>query len=194
MELKMKETIYKGVISFSLKIIVVLIATTIIFITGKYYIDYKINDLKSEITRQQDFSSTMQQRLKDLDCLGINIYWEAGNQSFEGKVAVAQTTLNRVKDGRFGKSVCEVVYSRSLVHGKVLCQFSWVCENKRRVIPIHDKQWQESQEVAKKVLLENFRLPSLHESLYFHADYVNPKWGKERITKIDRHIFYKEKP
>lgn len=189
----MRETILKTVISLSLKLIVIVVACTLILFSGKYYVDYKIETLKSEIHQQQNFSSTMQQRMKDLECLSTNIYWEAGNQSFEGKVAVAQTTLNRVKDGRFGKSICDVIYSRTMVHGKVLCQFSWVCENKRRVIPVHDKQWQESQEVAKKVLLENFKLPSLHDSLYFHADYVNPKWGKEKIAKIDRHIFYKDK-
>jgi spore germination cell wall hydrolase CwlJ-like protein len=45
--------------------------------------------------------------------------------------------------------------------------------------------------VAKKVLLEGFRLPSLEPALYYHADYVNPRWPHERITKIGAHIFYK---
>ena len=48
-------------------------------------------------------------------------------------------------------------------------------------------------EVAKKVLLEGFRLPSLHDAMYYHADYVNPQWGKPKIDKIGRHIFYSEK-
>ena len=45
-------------------------------------------------------------------------------------------------------------------------------------------------EVAKKVLLEDFRLPALREAMYYHADYVNPGWQKKRIAKIGRHIFY----
>jgi spore germination cell wall hydrolase CwlJ-like protein len=45
--------------------------------------------------------------------------------------------------------------------------------------------------VAKKVLLENFRLPGLTNAIYYHADYVNPGWKKEKIIKIGRHIFYK---
>ena len=53
--------------------------------------------------------------------------------------------------------------------------------------------YRESEEVAKKVLLENFRLPGLTEAMYYHADYVNPRWGKPKITKIGRHIFYKER-
>jgi spore germination cell wall hydrolase CwlJ-like protein len=45
-------------------------------------------------------------------------------------------------------------------------------------------------EAAKKVLLEGFRLPSLKDALYYHADYVNPGWKRARITQIGRHIFY----
>ena len=45
-------------------------------------------------------------------------------------------------------------------------------------------------EVAKKVLLEGFRIDSVKEALYYHADYVNPKWGKKPIAKVGRHIFY----
>jgi spore germination cell wall hydrolase CwlJ-like protein len=48
----------------------------------------------------------------------------------------------------------------------------------------------ESMEVAKKVLLEGFRLPSIKDALYFHGDYINPKWGKQPVAKIGRHIFY----
>ncbi len=29
--------------------------------------------------------------------------------------------------------------------------------------------------------------------IYYHADYVNPKWNKEKIGKIGLHIFYKDK-
>jgi spore germination cell wall hydrolase CwlJ-like protein len=54
--------------------------------------------------------------------------------------------------------------------------------------------YEESEEVAKKVLLEGFRLDGLREALYYHADYVNPNWNKQRIGKIGQHIFYKDKP
>ena len=39
-------------------------------------------------------------REKQLDCLAINIYREAGHEPFEGKVAVAQVTMNRVATGK----------------------------------------------------------------------------------------------
>jgi spore germination cell wall hydrolase CwlJ-like protein len=56
---------------------------------------------------------------------------------------------------------------------------------------INNASYKESYEVAQKVLLEDFRLPSLKEALYYHADYVNPQWRLDRITKIGAHIFYK---
>ena len=58
---------------------------------------------------------------------------------------------------------------------------------------VHKPMWQESELVAKKVLLENFRLPSMKNALYYHADYVNPNWRLPKIDQIGRHIFYGEK-
>jgi spore germination cell wall hydrolase CwlJ-like protein len=51
--------------------------------------------------------------------------------------------------------------------------------------------YEESMAVAKQVLLEGFRLPSLKEAMYFHGDYINPGWKRQRVAKIGRHIFYK---
>ena len=134
---------------------------------------------------------TAAERQQQLDCLAINIYREAGHEPFEGKVGVAQVTLNRVDDGRFGTGVCGVVYQKNKVMEKVVCQFSWYCDSAHRARAINKPAYNESMEVAKKVLLEGFRLPSLEPALYYHADYVNPGWPHERITKIGAHIFYK---
>lgn len=134
---------------------------------------------------------TAAERTAQLDCLAQNIYYEAGHEPFEGKVAVAQVTMNRVASGKFGKGVCGVIYQKNAVYEKVICQFSWVCETKSRIKPIHTADYVESVAVAKKVLLEEFRLPSLGDALFYHADYVNPNWGKPKITQIGHHIFYK---
>lgn len=130
---------------------------------------------------------------KQIQCMARNIYWEAASEPFEGKVAVAQVTMNRVASGKFAQSVCGVVYQKNAVYDKVVCQFSWFCEANNVTKPIHPKQFKESEEVAKMVMLEGMRLPALKEAMYYHADYVNPKWNKEKITQIGRHIFYKEK-
>ena len=132
-------------------------------------------------------------KLKQLDCLTRNIYWEAASEPFEGKVAVAQVTLNRVEDGRFANTVCGVVYQKNVFYEKVVCQFSWFCEGNHKIKAVYQPMWKESELVAKKVLLENFRLPSMKNALYYHADYVNPNWRKPKIDQIGRHIFYGEK-
>lgn len=133
---------------------------------------------------------TAKVRERQLACLARNIYYEAGSEPFEGKVAVAQVTLNRMESGKFPEDVCQVVYQKNVFYKKVVCQFSWYCDREATVRPIHKGNYDESMEAAKKVLLEGFRLPSIKTALYYHADYVNPGWKKERVAKIGRHIFY----
>ena len=140
---------------------------------------------------RQGFVSTAD-RTRQLDCLTRNIYWEAASEPFEGKVAVAQVTMNRVASGQFGEGVCGVVYQQNNYLGKIVCQFSWVCEATHKIRPIYPALYRESEEVAKKVLLENFRLSTMRDALYFHGDYVSPNWGKKKISQIGRHIFYKD--
>jgi spore germination cell wall hydrolase CwlJ-like protein len=131
---------------------------------------------------------------KQLDCLAKNIYWEAGSEPYEGKVAVAQVTLNRVNSGKFADSVCGVVYQKNVVLQKVVCQFSWFCDGKMRDGNMNPTRFEESYAVARKVLLGGVRLPELKDALYYHADYVNPRWKNlDKIHKVGAHIFYKER-
>jgi len=134
---------------------------------------------------------SIREREQQLECLAKNIYYEAGNEPFEGKVAVAQVTMNRVDSGKFGNGVCGVVYQKNIFYEKVVCQFSWYCDRTVKLKPIHKDVYEESMEVAKKVLLEGFRLDVIKTAMYYHADYVNPGWKKQKIGKIGRHIFYK---
>jgi spore germination cell wall hydrolase CwlJ-like protein len=134
---------------------------------------------------------SIRDRERQLDCLAKNIYHEAANEPFEGKVAVAQVTMNRTESGKFPSDVCGVVYQKNVFMEKVVCQFSWYCEHGGRNKPIRSQAlYNESYEVAKKVLLEGFRLDIMKTALFYHADYVNPKWGKPKIGKIGNHIFY----
>lgn len=160
-------------------------------------IQYAVNFRLQHLDRHNQFGSsdvaTIEERQKQLQCLAINIYKEAGYEPFEGKVGVAQVTLNRVKDGRFGDGVCGVVYQKSKVMEKVVCQFSWYCDRTHKNRAVNPEAYQESFEVAKKVLLEGFKLKVLDDALYYHADYVNPQWKLDKIGKIGRHIFYKDR-
>jgi len=150
----------------------------------------KLDKLRSGVEAMPAGYVSAQEKIKQLDCLTRNIYWEAASEPFEGKVAVAQVTMNRLESGRFGDSVCGVIYQKNVFYEKVICQFSWVCETTHKTRPIHQPLWKESELVAKKVLLENFRLPGLKEALYYHADYVSPGWKLPKIDQIGRHIFY----
>lgn len=154
---------------------------------------HKLDILKvtNEVARQGFIS--VEDRTRQLACLTKNIYWESASEPFEGKVAVAQVTINRVESGKFAPDICGVVYQKNIVLDRVVCQFSWFCDGSSKVRPIYPAHWKESEEVAKKVLLEGFRLPSLKTALYFHADYVTPQWGKPQVAKIGRHVFYGEK-
>lgn len=155
--------------------------------------DQKLSELRSGVEAMPAGYVSTTEKIKQLECLTRNIYWEAASEPFEGKVAVAQVTMNRVASGRFADSVCGVVHQKNVIYEKVICQFSWVCETTHKTRPIHQPLWKESELVAKKVLLENFRLPSLQNAMYYHADYVSPGWKLPKIEKVGRHIFYGER-
>jgi len=131
---------------------------------------------------------------KEMNCLAENIYYEAATESFEGKLAVAQVTLNRANSGRYSSSICNVVHQRDNINGKVTCQFSWTCM-KENLSAKNKYSWEESLIVARKALTE----PIAHELLYlkkamfYHADYVNPGWNLPVVSKIGNHIFYRYK-
>jgi spore germination cell wall hydrolase CwlJ-like protein len=171
-----------------IKIVLNCLVLLAVAVAAQTAVNQKFEKLKQ--AREQASPVTAQLRQAQLDCLARNIYHEAGGEPFEGKVAVAQVTINRAESGQFPSDICQVVYQKNIVYEKVLCQFSWYCEGPSVKKPMNGPVYTESMEVAKKVLLEGFRLPSIKHALYFHGDYVNPKWGKQPVAKIGRHIFY----
>lgn len=118
----------------------------------------------------------------DVECLTKNIYYEARGEDNRGRVAVAHVTLNRVKTGYWGNTICKVVYAKK--------QFSWTLAKK---LPRPDsKVWAESEQVARKVLAGD-RVRGLSKSLYYHATYIkDPSWAdpKHEVGQIGNHVFY----
>jgi spore germination cell wall hydrolase CwlJ-like protein len=135
-----------------------------------------------------------QQFAQELQCLAENIYFESASESFEGKLAVAQVTLNRVNSNKFPKTVCGVVKQKDIINGVMVCQFSWFC-NQVLNMTKNKYQWEESVLVAKKALTTDVVHDTLYreKAMYYHANYVKPGWNLPRITQIGAHIFYKEK-
>ena len=148
---------------------------------------------KQQSKPQQLQFVTAAERERQLECLVKNIYYEAGSEPFEGKVAVAQVTINRANSDKYPDDICEVIFQKNIFYDKVICQFSWYCEKGNLPVKVNNAAYKESVIVARKVLLEEFRLPSLTNAMYYHADYVQPNWNLPKITKIGRHIFYGEK-
>jgi len=131
---------------------------------------------------------------KERECLAKAIYWEARNQSLDGKVAVGYVVINRVNAGLWKDSICGVVYQG--------CQFSWVCEGKgkRNLYKLTNEDekiaWAEAIALANELLIEYNDIEDITKgAVFFHAHYVRPDWSKwkkvERTVRIDDHIFYR---
>ena len=121
---------------------------------------------------------------RQIQCLAENAYFEAGNQSQKGKVAVTHVVMNRVKDSRFPKTACAVVHQKA----RGVCQFSWVCEGKKRIRNM--EMFADARKAAEDVYLGNVR-DVTRGAKFYHANYVNPNWGLTRVTQIGAHIFYR---
>jgi spore germination cell wall hydrolase CwlJ-like protein len=182
-----------GLMEKSIRFILCLLGFIAVATLVQSLVDKKFDNLRQVNGYYSQDVVTIKTREQQLDCLAQNIYREAGYEPFEGKVAVAQVTMNRVKDGRFGKDVCGVIYHKSVIMDKVVCQFSWACDQAAKTRPVNPSAYKESYEVAKKVLLEGFQLSVLKDALYYHANYVNPRWPLEKIGSIGNHIFYRGK-
>jgi N-acetylmuramoyl-L-alanine amidase len=171
------------------KIILSIVGISLIGLIAYEGINYKLAQLKAADAGISPVTAEM--RDKQLDCLAKNIYHEAKGEPFEGKVAVAQVTINRAASGQFPSDICKVVYQKNVVYDKVLCQFSWYCEQATAAKPKNTAAYKECQIVARQVLLEEFRLPSLKQALYFHGSHINPGWKREKVATIGNHVFYK---
>jgi N-acetylmuramoyl-L-alanine amidase len=120
----------------------------------------------------------------DLFCLAKNIFHEAGIEDELGMFAVAQVTINRVRNARYPNSICDVVMQPS--------QFSWANDKNRRWTHPSGPKWELSKRIARQVIKEGYRVPALQAAVYYHADYVSPRWRDPNavIAQIGTHIFY----
>lgn len=168
------------------------IALMLLGLTGSVYLlNWAVTSRLAKVEALEESQITAAVRERQLACLAKNIYYEAGGEPFEGKVAVAQVTMNRAAARGFPDDICQVIFQKNIVYEKVICQFSWACDRTVQTRYKNPVAYKESMEVAKKVLLEGFRLPSLTDALYFHADYINPGWNRKKVAHIGRHIFYR---
>ncbi len=123
-----------------------------------------------------------------LTCLTQAIYYEAANEPEQGKRAVAQVVLNRVRHPAYPASVCGVVYEG---WDQPVCQFSFVCDGALLRAPMA-LQWRQSEAVARAALAGHVE-KSVGTATHYHADYVLPRWAYTlaKVRQIGRHLFYR---
>ena len=137
--------------------------------------------------------------MKEIGCLARNVYYESRGESLQGQMAVALVTLNRAENPMFPNTICGVVNERKKVAKRgLVCQFSWRCESHTNPKK-HIKQSHESYQAAITAILDYDSLTQTlvtADTLFFHAAHVRPFWRKvkQRLARIDNHIFYRQKP
>jgi hypothetical protein len=121
-------------------------------------------------------------------CLTQAVYYEAGFEPIEGRRAVAQVVLNRMRHPAYPKSLCGVVYQRD---NTPVCQFSFVCDGSLLRAPAAGA-WREAENVARAALA-GYVETSVGSATHYHADYVAPRWAPmlSKVVKLGVHIFYR---
>ncbi|TRD11347.1 cell wall hydrolase [Erythrobacter insulae] len=136
-----------------------------------------LRELVSIVDQPDDMSEQMR-------CLAGAVYFESRGEPLAGQLAVAQVIINRAEDRRFPASYCGVVYQRS--------QFSFVKNGRMPRIKTTSAAWDRAKSIAR-IAHEDMWESEAGEAVYFHANYVRPKWSyrKTRTAQIDTHIFYR---
>lgn len=126
---------------------------------------------------------------EEINCLALNIYFEARGEPVDGKIAVGHVVMNRVADPRYPDKICDVV-KQGGPKPRNRCQFSWWCDG-RSDRPRDLKAWKKSQVIARIVYWGYTKDPT-GGALWYHADYTQPAWGRRlaRGPMIGRHQFY----
>lgn len=141
----------------------------------------------SEATSLRELVASMDkdaELTEQMRCLAGAVYFEARGEPLQGQLAVAEVIINRASDSRWPASYCGVVYQRS--------QFSFVRGGQMPRIPTSKKTWHRAKAVAQ-IAHDNLWQSEANEAVYFHANYVRPKWSrkKTRVARIDTHVFYR---
>lgn len=117
-------------------------------------------------------------------CLATAVYFESMGEPLEGQLAVAQVVINRAQSGRYPSTLCGVVKQKA--------QFSFVRGGAFPRINTSSDAWAKAKAISR-IAMQNAAGTLSTDVLWYHADYVAPKWRRnlERAEKIGAHIFYR---
>jgi spore germination cell wall hydrolase CwlJ-like protein len=136
-------------------------------------------------------------KAREVNCLADNIYFEARGESKAGKIAVGEVTINRVKAGTFGDSICGVVHQHEHEWHRqpTGCQFSWYCDTLHK--KIHEQEIYDAVVKLAEDLYDHYYIAMSYPditngALYFHTRAVDigPCPWKKVTARIDDHVFY----
>lgn len=130
----------------------------------------------------------------EVECLAKNIYYEARNQNFSGMYAVAEVTLNRVKDRRWPNDICGVVKQRKIVQNQWICQFSWFCDGLSDN-PKDLYNWNVCYTIAHVVMSQGWQGTVPRDTYWYHSNKVQPYWASAYTATavIGDHTFYSDR-
>ena len=126
--------------------------------------------------------------LKQVACMAKNIFYEAGGETMLGQVAVANVVMNRVNHG-FAETPCKVIYQKTVINENVVCQFSWVCEEKSELNKASAK-YKQAEMIAFQTMMGMYKDVVPKTTLFFHSINIDPAWPYKQVAKIGNHIFY----
>jgi len=118
----------------------------------------------------------------DISCYATAVYHEVNTRTLEEKIGVINTIRNRVRDGRWGRDVCSVVYSNN--------QFAVQDESHS---PVNERAYLETKLLVIDTIIHNKYANPVANALYFHDDSIPPKkawFGQRKKTHIGRMVFY----
>jgi len=119
----------------------------------------------------------------DVACYATAVYHEVNTRTLEEKVGVINVIRNRVRDGRWGRNVCSVVYA----HG----QFIGVTDESHP--EVNTRAYLETKLLVIDTIVHNKYANPVANALYFHDDSIPPKkvwFGKKKVIHIKRMVFY----
>jgi spore germination cell wall hydrolase CwlJ-like protein len=136
-----------------------------------------------------------------IECMALNIYYEARSSSNADQYAVADVVLNRVQDTRYPNTICDVVKqgmqdsNGNMRRNK--CQFSWYCDGKADT-PHEMDAFYKARSIAWDVIIMDTYRGITEGATHYHTTYVNPAWSRSkrgwsitRVGQIGTHIFYR---
>jgi spore germination cell wall hydrolase CwlJ-like protein len=144
----------------------------------------------------------------ELKCMSENIYFEGRAEPMMGKIAIGHVVMNRIEDGRFPNTICEVVHQGPVKESwktrqhkdlpgekriyypiKNRCQFSWWCDGQKdivwatymngEVIESNMTAWRDSIHVALFIMNGDYGKDPTHGAVFYLPSHIaNPNWGK----------------